>query len=153
MNKAQKEKVCLYSWFPCTNFIKIMPNLNTAKLQTHNSFGENFVLTYVQKSTKWHSPLCCAYNLRIKKKSRSGTRACVALCCHVFAWNIFHESARQVIKCTQTKCGAAGRAPGVSLRGLFCFNFEAPCRILILIILLIRENWALNFGKMKDPSV
>ena len=26
------------------------------------------------------------------------------------------------------------------------------CRFLILIISLIRENWALNFGKMKNPG-
>ena len=117
-----------------------MPNLNTAKLQTHVSFGE-ILFQRVQKSTKWHLPLGCAYDFAHQNKfTKRHARSC-------FRMKYFHESARYKLSNARKPSAARARA---SLRGLFCLNFEAPCRFRILIISLIRENWGINFGEMKD---
>ena len=144
-----ERKLCIYYWFPCTNFIKIMPNLNTAKLQTHVSFCENFVSTYkIPRNGTCH--WAARISLRIKKIHETA-RAPVSRCAvkDMFSHEIFFTNRHN--KLSNARKPSAARAC-VSLRGLFCFNFEAPCRFRILIISLIRENWALNSGKMKDPG-
>ena len=79
--------------------------------------------------------------LRIKINSRNGTRARVALCCHVFAWNIFTNRHDKLSNARKPSAAPVR----VSLCGLFGLNFEAPCRFPILIMSLIRENWAINW--------
>ena len=128
------------------NFIKIMPNLNTAKLQTHVSFGENFVSYKNPRNGTCH--WAARIILHIKKMHKTAC-ALVSRCAVMFSHEIFFTNRHDKLS---NACKPSAARACVSLRGLFCFNFEAPCRFLILIISLIKENWALNFGKMKDPG-
>ena len=119
-----------------------MLNLNTAKLQTHVSFGENFVSTCT-KSTKWHLPLGCAY----KKKIHETARALVSRCAVMFSREIFSRIGATSYKMHPKQ---VRRAPMCHFVDFFCLNFEVLCRFRILIISIIRENWAINFNEMKD---
>ena len=101
----------------------------------------------IQKSTKWHLPLGCAYNFVHQKKNHETARALVSCCAVMISCEIFSRIGATSYQ--NARKASAARALG-SLRGLFCLNFEAPCRFRILIISLIRENWAINFGEMKD---
>ena len=124
-----------------------MPNLNIAKLQTHVSFGENFISTYKNPrngTCHWAASII----LRIKKIHETA-RVLMSRRAVMFSHEIFFTNRHD--KLSNARKPSAARA-FMSLRGLFCFNFEAPCRFLILIISLISENWALNFGKIKDPG-
>ena len=83
-----ERKPCIYSWFPCTNFIKIMPNLNTGELQTHVSFGENFAST----RTKIHE-MALAIGLRVwfcaSTQIHETARALVSRCAVMFSRETF----------------------------------------------------------------
>ena len=128
---STERKTCIYSCFPCTNFNKIMPNLNTAKFQTHVSFGGNFVSTYKNpRNGTWH---CVArIILRIKKFTKRHARSCRdVLSC--FLMKYISRIGTTSYQMHATKYGARMR---VDSGGLFCFKFEAPCRFLILIISL-----------------
>ena len=112
-----------------------MPNLNTAKLQTHVSFGGNFASTY--KNPRNGICHCAARIILSIKKNHETARALMSRCAVMFSHEIFFTNWHD--KLSNARNPSAARAC-VSIRGLFCFNFEAPCRFLILIISLIREN-------------
>ena len=107
-------------------------------------FCENFVSTYKNpRNGTCHG--AARIILRIKKNHETA-RALVSRCAVMFSHEIFSTNRH---KLSNARKPSAARVC-VSLRGLFCFNFEAPCRFLILIISLIRENWALNVGKNNE---
>ena len=102
-----------------------MLNINTAKLQTHVSFGENFVST-------------CT---KIYKMALAIGAERVPICASTKIHETTARSCRVVLSCFRVKYLSNARKPSAALRGLFCLKFDAPCRFRILIISLLRENW------------
>ena len=112
-----ERKPCIYSWFPYTNFIKIMPNLNTAKLQTHVSFCENLVSTYkIPRNGICHWAVRII--LRIKKFHKMA-RALMSRCAVVFSHEIFFTNRH---KLSNARKPSAARAC-VSLCGSILLKF------------------------------